>query len=669
MKINKKECRKYADPGLNFNPGNGLLLLGQMDYIVRATIKNIAGQRVLILYFYSREKAAQGLFEPEYTLFQNRDDYITLQRTDNSRRKWREASLNNFMGQNTYFTKKCVFYRKIHEQIVTRFCKNPKLSGFDTLIFLQESIMKMRLTERIKIREQKIIERMKPVPSVPRGFKGWIHRDILPHYIFYEYKRGNKPMNGYCTACRHDVLVSGAKHCLAGKCPRCGKKITFKASGKAKRVWNRTTVQMLHKISENELVLRIFKVFKVLRNWREPYFSVHENARVFIRYNKEKQTNIEPYYYSYNKGIFTKWQKGERPRVSRYQYNFDCDICGYLYCKNINDVLKNTPWQYSQLEKFYNIDGQALEILPYLYAYYKYPAIEYLIKLGLTKLATQIIYEYGGRNVINENGRNLKETLGIGLEDLPVLQKINITANQLELLQKLKKQNIQVNEDLLVWYQKCGMAVTENILFPLRYSTPKKIMRYVDEQYTQLKENKTPYGTWRYEQQNRILAEYRDYLEMGEKLGYDFTDSFVLFPKNLPEAHDQASKLIDVKKKKIFNKQIRASYAELLTQYRFTKNGLTLIPPKNSTEIVNEGHTLHHCVHSYVERVANGKCVILFIRETANIKKPFYTLEVRGNQVIQIHGEHHKAPTPEVQKFLDLWKLKKLQTVNISKFA
>jgi len=302
--------------------------------------------------------------------------------------------------------------------------------------------------------------------------------------------------------------------------------------------------------------------------------------------------------------------------------------------------------------------------LPYLSAYHRYPAIEYLIKLGLTNLAAQIIYSYEHRNIINGNGKNLRETLGIEPKDLPVLQKINANAKQLELYQELKQQNICADEKILVWYVKHNIASVENILIPLGYTSQSKLMRYVDEQFERLIDYRTNYGAQRYDRLNKVLSDYKDYLNMGDRLGYDFTDDFVLFPKNLPEVHDQASKLYDTKKNDIFNKQIHAAYTGLLKQYRFTKNGFTLIPPKTAKEIVNEGHILHHCVHTYVEKVANGKCVILFIRKTENSKEPFYTLELQNNRIIQIHGNNHCAPTPEINKFLDLWKQKKLQTAN-----
>jgi hypothetical protein len=156
---------------------------------------------------------------------------------------------------------------------------------------------------------------------------------------------------------------------------------------------------------------------------------------------------------------------------------------------------------------------------------------------------------------------------------------------------------------------------------------------------------------------------------MGGRLEYDFSHDFVLFPKNLPEAHDQASKLYENRKTDIFSKMIHASYAATLEQYRFTNNGFTLIPPRSAAEIVKEGHTLHHCVHAYVERVANGECVILFLRRTENIKAPFFTVELRDGRVTQVRGQQNSAPTPEVQKFLELWKRKSRGGILVRKRA
>jgi predicted RNA-binding Zn-ribbon protein involved in translation (DUF1610 family) len=627
-----------------------------MTHIVRSAVRNIDGRRTLILYFYDRKKAATGCNVAEYALFQRKDDYITLQHTEDGKVKWREASLDNLGDRYSYISRTSAFYRRRDEQIVTRFCGITEKSGLEALEAMQTSIMHARHKAKVLARERKTIERMKPVPAVPRRLRTWIHGDVLPHYIFYDYVRGSKAMNAYCTACQNDVIVSGAKHNHEGNCPRCGKAVTFKASGVAKNVWDRDTVQVLQKTAGNELILRIFKVSANLRNWRRPDTSVWECARCFIRHDDPEKLHFEPYYYSYNKGTLTHWLKGIRPRFSHYQYSFDGDTCGYLYCANLETALADTPWQYSQIGRFHQLGNMPLEVLPYLSSYLEYPAIEYLVRFGLTRLAAQIIYKHDGAKAINASGTNLRETLGIAPEDLSALQSVNADARQLELCRRLRQQGVRVDEALLAWYRERGIFSEVDVLVPLKYTTPQKLMRYIEEQFVRQAGEKS----LRNDRLGQILSDFRDYLEMGGSLGYDFSDSFVLFPRDLSEAHNQASALYDTRKNAIFDKAIREAYKALAERYRFSKDGFTIIPPRTAGEIVAEGHALHHCVHSYVERVAEGGCVILFIRQRGSIKEPFYTVELRGGKITQIHGLQHRAPTPEVMKFLETWERKKL---------
>ena len=109
---------------------------------------------------------------------------------------------------------------------------------------------------------------------------------------------------------------------------------------------------------------------------------------------------------------------------------------------------------------------------------------------------------------------------------------------------------------------------------------------------------------------------YKDYIRFCEELGYDLADDFILYPRHLKEAHDRASEMFDKRQAEITDQKIAAEYTNLLRQYKMTKYGFTIVPPKTAAEIVEEGHALHHCVGGYVSRVANKGCVILFLRET-----------------------------------------------------
>ena len=74
-------------------------------------------------------------------------------------------------------------------------------------------------------------------------------------------------------------------------------------------------------------------------------------------------------------------------------------------------------------------------------------------------------------------------------------------------------------------------------------------------------------------------------------------------------------------------------------KFSWTDGEYSIIIPETPTEIVEEGHYLHHCVGGYVNRVAEGTTNILFLRKNRYLNIPFYTIEVNNNNAVeQIHG-------------------------------
>ena len=60
--------------------------------------------------------------------------------------------------------------------------------------------------------------------------------------------------------------------------------------------------------------------------------------------------------------------------------------------------------------------------------------------------------------------------------------------------------------------------------------------------------------------------------------------------------------------------------------------------PESPEELVQEGNRLHNCLASYVDQVSEGNTSIFFIREATNPEAPFYAMEVRNGNMIQLHG-------------------------------
>lgn len=98
-------------------------------------------------------------------------------------------------------------------------------------------------------------------------------------------------------------------------------------------------------------------------------------------------------------------------------------------------------------------------------------------------------------------------------------------------------------------------------------------------------------------------------------------------------------------------------------KYDFEKSGMKIVYPKNPDDLVKEGHALHHCIGGYVERVADRKCIILFLRQCSDLQHPYYTIEIQGKRVIQVRGVGNCSATPEVDKFVKAWEQRVLNLI------
>ena len=68
-KIDKRACRKFAIPELEFNLNEGILHVERCPYIIRTAVHNISGQRILVLYIYQSENILAGSIKPRWVMF------------------------------------------------------------------------------------------------------------------------------------------------------------------------------------------------------------------------------------------------------------------------------------------------------------------------------------------------------------------------------------------------------------------------------------------------------------------------------------------------------------------------------------------------------------------------------------------------------------------------
>ena len=159
---------------------------------------------------------------------------------------------------------------------------------------------------------------------------------------------------------------------------------------------------------------------------------------------------------------------------------------------------------------------------------------------------------------------------------------------------------------------------------------------------------------------------------MAKQEGMDTTDDIVRLPKDLKARHDQLVELrnarrdaerLEKEKKKYqaLDERIRKHTSEV-KRYYWEDDTYMIIPAGRCGELVTEGRTLHHCVGSsdfYMEKMADGKSWILFLRKKENLEKAYYTIEIRleDDTILQYYSEFNRKPDQAtISKVLNKYK-------------
>ena len=656
-KIDKKACRQFLEPLRPPVSDCGLFLVSALKYIIRTAVKIVGHRRLLVLCLYVRgdDDAPDSKPKLAYTMFQASDSFITYDHDPNRKNPWRTVMLEN-LERDYYFTQdQCAFYSRQDEQRVLNFCKDHSDDGVHVLGRYQQCIRDKETKLRVHRRQKKVVDEFHCLRPLPKGVKAWLCRDVLPAYFFYDYHKGAKRVRGVCSACEQEFELKGVRHNTKGTCPCCGRVFTMKSNKKRGRIGDRETASVVQRLRENELVIRILKASRWQPRDSAAEVSFYEATRVIIRLTGKGKAETFPYHYECYNAVLTPWKKGYPPVMYLYGRNFNAETCGYLYTGNLVKELKGTPWEYCQIGAFYEGVQDQMEVAPYLSAYPTIPAIEFFVKLKLFWLASQIVYRgnyENGQHIVDLNGRNLREILQIEPNDLYWLQNSQSGLRDLFLLRILRREGHRPDETFFTWLNAHKISDTDCFERALQYTTPHKLMRYLDKQFAKTDLNSYPGA-------RGILSDYKDYLGFCTELNYDLRNEFVLFPKHLKAAHDEASSRMKYKRVEQYDPQIAAMRDRLKRQYQFKSKGLIVMPPHSAQEIVAEGQKLHHCVGGYAKSMANHECAILFIRQEDQQDKPFYTVEVQKDKIIQARGRNNRAPTQEVQDFLDAWKKKK----------
>ena len=157
---------------------------------------------------------------------------------------------------------------------------------------------------------------------------------------------------------------------------------------------------------------------------------------------------------------------------------------------------------------------------------------------------------------------------------------------------------------------------------------------------------------------------WRDTINMCEAMGYDTTNETVLFPAELELKHDEVAREQTMKlereqaeKDAQLREEQKKSLEQRREKYNFEMEGYFIRIAENPEEIIREGKTLMHCVGGYAERHMRGSTTILFLRRCETPSASLYTIEMMGNNLVQVHGYRNELDGAENPRKTMAWML------------
>jgi len=608
---------------------------------------------------FTRKNLVDGIITPKYEIYLSKEEnkYLTY---DVEEEKWKIAKID-YLNNEEYTSFYAVgrYYSKDTEKTIVEHLNNEKKTPYEAIFNFQSQIKEDNLKKEHKKITDRIDSAMELVPELPKDFQKWIEETAMIHsrYIYYNYSRN--VTEGYCTHCGQMVPVFEAKNNTTGTCKNCKSKITYKAIKKSGTIKDEGYASILQKTKEG-FVLRYFEIRKSYENYQKPKICTEERVRVI--YDKGFH-EIDTYEHTeFRNTRVYRWCFWSEKNYSYSNYRSQSTYVhpSTVYDKNLKKTLEETEHQYSAIELFTKgLKGERFYLAEYLNAYSKHKYIEYLVKLKLYRIVKDDLRGYGKKE-INEYGKRPHEVLKIKKEQVKILCEMNATSDELRVLQKANTAGVKITKEQIRWIaENIGRS---DLIGYMKYSTVHKVIRYLKENAKKMKIES-------------LSQDYCDYLECSEKLGYDLENSFVFFPKHLKEVHDQVTAEWQQKKDKIKSMQepernieMEIIAAELVEKYAMNDKHFCIRIPWTCEEIKTEGHTLHHCVGTYVDKVLRKETTILFIRKIDDVKTPFYTMEVKNREIVQVRGKHNCDMTPEVKAFTEKFKIKVLE-YNLERMA
>lgn len=468
-----------------------------------------------------------------------------------------------------------------------------------------------------------------------------------------ERKRIGKQQYGYCTYCNKEYETEGLEHNGEIVCPGCGSKVKIKASGIGRKyLWDDAYFVTYEKSKIDKDVIVAKGIF-VERSYKgdyrnlETYFDV--KALYIFKINEPVMLTKSSWSREDRKYC---WEKRQSIHSLFSQYPGRCYKS--INSENIENVIGGTPYQYSMYKEYERYLGDNLK---YFELFSKYPKIEDLTKLGFKNIVETKLYDGQTCSSINWNGKTVYKMLKVNKRELKELRSMErlISTCFLKLYQINKKQKSNLDIEQLKDLER---EVERN------FDRFKKINKTVSlrQIYSYMKKQEKLKKKSEKGHYYSFLSTWSDYLKDCKKLDLNMDDNQILCPKDLEDSHERTISQIKYQENERIDKGIKIVAERADKKYKFEDSKFIIRAIESTKELILEGSSLHHCVGGYATRYATGESNILAIRRKADIDKPYYTMEIKKDVIVQVRGKNNSGPDKELENFINKFKYERLSS-------
>lgn len=310
-----------------------------------------------------------------------------------------------------------------------------------------------------------------------------------------------------------------------------------------------------------------------------------------------------------------KW--GNKESYSRH--NNDAWLIPYVRIVNIEE-LDNTAYKYCSFGTYNGTIGLA----KYCQMWQRFPAVENLVKAGLSHLVNDFVCEKITRNkaLVKFIAKNA-QAISAGCYGLAEIE----TAFE-------KRLTLDDAREYCYWSYKLRGTSGYRKLEPIA------VAKYCASH-------------------DISVADYTDYLRRCDKCGIDVAVRAISFPRDFDAASAECdrnikrAKALEEKKRRQYLERVGEELDALLDNINRKLNwrvgNLSAVVPSTEREFVSEGNIMHNCIGSYYLACANGEKMCFFIRKDG---EPFADVEMSNDgKVLQCRINRNMDADKDTNRF------------------